>query len=249
MNHHRSLILFLVVLGFAVPVKAFINIESLRQNLKSGFYGSSGAALAGSSGNVDVFNVGTNTRNIYKKGDHETIFIAKYEYGEAKGSKNTNTGNVHLRYAQHFSPYLQWELFGQLEFNEFQSLELRTLSGGGLRWRLFDDKRTSFFFGTGAFYEDETIDGDIDQANGRGNVYLSLRKIVKQSLEAVASVYYQPSFLRVDDYRIQASLGFEFQFTKSLKWVNLVGYAMDTAPPSGIKKEDINFKVGFNYEY
>ena len=241
--------LFLTFFLFPISCFSFINIESLRQNLKTGFYGSSGIFMMGSSGNVRIFRGHLNSQNIYKKEKHETIFITNYKYGEALGVPNIEKGQAHLRYARQISMNWQWETFGQVEFNHFQFLALRRLAGGGLRSRLYGSEKTSLFLGLGTFYEKEDIKNDWDQENFRGNIYFSFRYVLEKSFEIVSISYFQPSYKRADDYRVLASLGFEFHFTKSLTWVNAIGYSMDTSPPRGIQKEDISFNVGFNVEY
>lgn len=237
------------ILFVSVPASAFINIESLRQNLKSGFYGSSGVTAEGASGNVRIFKTGLNSQNIYKAKDHEFLFLTNYKYGEASRVKNTNKGNIHVRYATRLEQNLYGEIFGQVEFNEFQSLLLRRLSGLGLRACLFDQDFVSLYLGSGLFYEDEKIDLDSDQNNWRGNFYFSYRHLISEILEAVVVFYYQPSTKVINDYRLRFNLGFEFKVSQSLKWVNSLQMSQDTRPPQGIEKEDLSFNVGLNYEY
>ncbi len=234
---------------FVCSSSAFINIESLRQDIEKGFNGSSGVTVGGSSGNVDVFGLGVNSQNIYKSAQREYIVIGKYQYGEANGLKNNNTGNFHLRYAQGFAKGLFWEAFTQAEFNEFQDLKLRTLLGGGLRMRLLKDNKNSIFLGLGTFYEDEEIDSGIDQANFRGNIYLSFRSLLAQQFETVLVAYYQPNYNVINDYRLQLTAGFESKITETLQLVNNFSYSSDTRPPAGIEEEDFTYSVVFNLSY
>ena len=242
-------LLFLTFFLFPTLCFSFLNIESLRQNLRTGFYGSSGLSITGSSGNIRIFRGNLNSQNIYKKENFETIFITDYKYGEASGVSNIDKGHTHLRYARQMSASWQWEIFGQLEFNRFQSLALRRLVGGGLRSKLYASRQTSLFSGFGTFYEKEDVRKDLDQENFRGNIYFSFRYVLEKNLEVVNISYFQPSYKRFDDYRILTSLGFEFHFTESLSWVNGVAYSMDTKPPKRIQREDISFNMGFNIEY
>ncbi len=221
----------------------------MRQTFKDGFSGSSGTQISGSSGNTDVFEVGANSQNIYKEEQREYIFITNYKYGEASGLKNSHQGNGHVRYSQGFASFWAWETFGQMEFNEFQQLKLRTLLGGGLRVRLHKNEGTTFYSGWGLFYEDETIKQAPDQANFRGNLYLSARSLVTNDMEVVVIAYYQPSLKRVDDYRIQGTFGMEFKVSDQLSWVNQASYSEDSMPPFGIEKIDVSYSVGFNFTY
>ena len=248
-NTQLSIILFLTLMLAGTPSFAFINIESLRQNMKEGFFGSTGVDLSGSSGNARVFEIGGNSQNIYRKDKREFIAITNYNYGEASSQKNTHKGNVHLRYAQKFSTSWSWEVFGQLEFNEFQNLNLRSLSGIGLRIGLLQHKTSSIFLGTGTFYEDERIQKDDDQANFRGNIYLSLRQLFGEETEIVLVSYYQPSYKRIDDYRIQLTAGLEVKINKYLRIVNNIEYSKDSRPPVGVGQYDLSYSTGFYISY
>lgn len=242
---------FLLVFAL-VPLQsplAFINIESLRQGIESGFSGSSGTEISGASGNTDVFELGLNSRNIYKKNQREYILIGTYEYGEASELKNANKGEGHARYAQGFSESWKWEIFGQVEFNEFQNLELRSLLGGGLRSNLFSDKKNSLYLGVGLFYEDETLKNTADQANFRMNFYLSFRSLINQGVEFIFITYYQPNTQIITDERFRVTTGLEVKISKSLSMVSTYNFARDTKPPPGVLLEDSSYRVGFNYTY
>ncbi len=244
-----SRVLLLVCIFLSQPCYGFINIESLRQNIEEGFNGSSGFSLGGASGNVDVFDLGFNSQNIYKDHQREYIVIGQYDYGEASDLKNNNKGNFHVRYAQGFKPWGFWEFFSQAEFNEFQSLTLRKLLGGGLRFRMAHTNSLGLFLGVGSFYEDETIKGNADQANFRGNFYLSFRSLIGEQFETVVVAYYQPSYKRVNDYRLQLTAGVESKITEVVQLVNTIAFSSDTRPPLGIEKEDFTYKVLFNFSY
>ena len=248
---HKPFVLgvFLSFFLFSGPCFSFINIESLRQNLKTGFYGSSGLSVTGSYGNINIFRGSLNSQNIYKKEKHETIFIMDYKYGKASGITNIDRGKAHLRYAGWISQNWHWESFGQIEFNRFQSLALRRLVGFGFRPRLYGNEQISLYMGLGTFYEKEDINGDFDQENLRGNLYFSFRSVQKSQFELVYNFYFQPHYKTFKDYRFLTSLGIEFHFTENLSWVNSLSYSMDTRPPRSVQKEDIYFNVGFNFEY
>lgn len=244
-----SLILFCQIGLLSTSAHAFINIESLRQNVKPGFAGSTGVTLSGATGNVKVSNIGVTSQNIFKDHEKEYLVIANYNYGESKGVPNNNTGNFHLRYAQGFSPNWAWEIFTQAEFNQFQALVLRKLAGGGLRTRLYKTTTDSLFLGFGAFYEDEKISIDADQANPRSNLYISYRSLFNDHLEGVLTAYYQVKYKVISDYRIQLKGGIESTLTETLQLVNNFSYSLDTRPPRTIQTQDFTYKVVLNWSY
>jgi hypothetical protein len=237
------------ILFIACRGQAFVNIESLRQSHQEGWYGSSGVTSGGSSGNINIFRLGLTSQNIYKTEVHEIIFSNRFDYTEAGRRRIANSGSSHLRYARRILPYLKWEAFSQVEFNQFQQLGLRTLNGGGLRWRLYSGSENSLYLGTGIYYEDEVVLNDEDQNNFRGNLYLSFRRLMTDLLEVTLTGYYQPSHKTFLDYRVRINLGLEFKVLESLTWVNEIRYMADTMPPQGIRNEDFFFNVGMTLRY
>ena len=144
---------------------------------------------------------------------------------------------------------MYWEAFSQAEFNEFQALKLRSLLGGGLRFCLLRTDSQSVFFGAGTFYEDEDINGDADQANFRGNIYLSYRALIEKNFETVLVGYYQPNYNIISDYRLQMTAGFETKINKWIQFVNSISFARDTVPPLSIEQDDIVYKLTINLSY
>ena len=136
-----------------------------------------------------------------------------------------------------------------MEFNEFQNLELRTLLGGGFRKAIFSTAKNSLYFGVGLFYEDETLKNSADQANFRGNTYLSFRSLFKEGMEFVLVTYYQPNTQIITDERFRVNAGLEIKLSDRLNMINSFSFARDTRPPAGIQKEDSSYKVGFNLAY
>lgn len=238
-----------VILFSQQIAEAFVNIESLRQSRQEGWFGSTGVTSGGSSGNINVFRGGVASQNIYKTDHNEIIFSTRYDYAEASGNPIAHNGNAHLRYAQTLSPQLKWEIFTQVEFNEFQNLGLRTLNGGGLRWQIYKGIENSFFLGTGFYYEDEVVIDDEDQNNFRGNLYVSFRRMVSEIIEITMTGYYQPSHKTFLDYRVRLNVGIEFKVLESLSWSNEIRYFADTRPPAQTRKEDLFYNVGINLSY
>lgn len=229
--------------------QAFLNIESLRQSDKTGFFGSSNLKITGASGNTDKSIGVAATQNSYVSGRNEYLLLSQYSYGEASGTKDTHNGNVHLRYTRGFTDIFSWEWFTQLEFNEFTDLESRALLGTGLRSELLKDENHTLFLGTGFFYETEEIETQRDQKALRGNIYLSYRSFVRKTVEASIIFYYQPSTKRLDDYRFQLDTGLSFKIYGELSFTAEAKLSFDSKPPPGIELTDITYLTGIAYEY
>ncbi len=165
---------FLFIILIALPAWGFMNIESLRQNLTKGFAGASTLRMNGAQGNTEKILGNFETLNTYVNRRNEYIGIIDYAYGEATSIKDTYNGSLHLRYAHYLWDETAIETFTQFEFDEFTALELRRLFGLGLRFRFYNSKERILSLGTGAFYENESIDPlvDINQEAVRANIRL-----------------------------------------------------------------------------
>jgi hypothetical protein len=104
-------VIIFILLGVSPQAQGFINIESLRQNIKQGFSGSTGLNVGGSSGNVDIFNTGITSQNIFKDKQREYLVIANYKYGEANREKNNNQGIFMFAMLKSFCPRWLGKLF------------------------------------------------------------------------------------------------------------------------------------------
>ncbi|NQY99466.1 MAG: DUF481 domain-containing protein [Bdellovibrionales bacterium] len=234
----------------SIPAHAYLNIESLRQDSKPGLHGSTAVRTSGSSGNNDVIAGSLTSQSIIKIGREEFIGIFNYRYGEASDVKNTNSGNIHIRYAKGpRDANLSLETFAQLEFDEFQNLNSRELVGLGLRAELVKVDLLTVYAGIGAFYENEDIRDSADQETMRGNSYLSVRSHLSEDLSFSAIVYYQPNTRDMTDYRLRTHLGLEFQLKAQLMFNVVYERHLDTLPPPTIEELDTRFLTGITWKY
>lgn len=238
-----------VTLLFTSLAHAFLNIESIRQKAKAGFFGGSGFQLSGESGNTDKIVSSFTTVNGYKTEKMELLGLAKYKYGESANIKDSNEGDLHLRYTFVPSKGPSYEAFGQVEFDEFRNLELRTLLGLGLRNPIIQEEKVSFFIGAGIFFENEDLKDSQDEEDFRGNLYLSFVKEFRDGLEISIIGYYQPSMQRIDDYRVKTDFGFSLKLTEMLSLGIELNISTDSKPPGQVEETDISYLTGIKASY
>lgn len=220
---------------------SFINIESLRSNSKRGLTRSAKLLYNEQKGNTDKILASASTLNSYLKDEDEYIFIANYRYGESFDRKDTQDGNVHLRYTKHLFNNKYLENYIQFESNKFKDLNFREVYGSGLRitheW---------INFGSGAFFEHEEIESSNNQDAVRANIYVSTSIDNKTGLEFSTILYYQPSLKRKNDNRIILNTGISQRVSNSINLIIEYQYVYDQAPPPGIKKFDSALLMGIN---
>lgn len=243
--------LFLILNLFAISLKcfAFINIESLRQEQKPGLSGSSALQLSGQSGNTEKFTGSASNLllNLYER--DEILFLANYVYGSSSHVQDTNNGQVHLRYTFMVKERHAIEVFTQAEFDQFKSLNSRTLAGADLRERLLKNEAISLFLGVGAFFEIEDYSAGIHRENMRGSNYLTVAYHIGERFDVSSTFYYQPLLKAFSDFRtrLQADLDYQVGKQTSLNLTYVTSH--DSWVPPGRQKSDVAYLTGLKIKY
>jgi putative salt-induced outer membrane protein YdiY len=225
-----------------------MNVETLRQNHKDGFFGSVNLKVTGASGSTDRFVNDFATQNVFRSDKDEFLFFANHLYGEVSNTKNTDRGSVHGRYSRSITGITALEFYAQVEFDKFRALRLRRIYGTGLRWKLLDIKAASVYSGIGAFFENEDLDADPDEQTARGNMYTAYVQNFENKMQLSTTFYYQPS-LSQSDFRLQLNANLGIPITQKFKFTIEFQAAHDSAPPTGIVKTDTLYLTGIAFSY
>lgn len=240
----------------SVSAHAIVNVEDLHFN--DAGIGSSGSVsldVSGAKGNEDKSQIGMGF--LYRLAQEQTtdIVSSNYHYGKTSDIRDSNNAFLHLRHIHDINDTKAWEVFTQVEKNEFTRLKLRSLLGGGLRKKLIDDKSYRQYMGLGLFYSVERLDQaavtneESEQRHTRVNFYTLNRWIWSKNTKLYATLYAQPVINDWKDYRLLgiASLKVAIDTHLSLK----VNYTItrDSEPPALVKKNDIRYFTGFEYQF
>lgn len=245
-------LLILFVFFISLKSQAFLNIEGLRQHDKEGFFGATSFVVSGAKGNTEKLETKFSTQNMYNYEQNEILSILDYAYGEVSEVKNTDKGSLHLRYTRKLSDFWRAETFYQIQYNDFQRLNQRSLYGLGLREEIFKSKAQSLYAGQGLFYETESFDESSARIRNnlyRFNFYLSYNREWASKGAFVFIVYYQPSLEKLMDHRIRANTGFSFNVWSNINVDILLSYSYDRSLPSDVKKTDLTHYTGFKIKY
>ena len=131
-------------------------------------------------------------------------------------------------------------------------MNLRTLIGGGYRFRLFE-KGDSYQgrLGLGVFYSREEINdtgNTVDEVN-RLNSYFTFLYKIKEGLNFLTTSYYQPDVDQFSDYRLLEQLSLEFNLAKGLLYFVTIDISYDSDPVVGLEKNDTSYKSGIKYRF
>ena len=246
----------LLVLMLLLPSISFgqVNIESIRNNQKEKpFWGEAKGGLELQRGNVDITSFDLNFLVHYKHKSHHAFLQSKSSQGQQSDKKFKNNSFVHLRWT-----WMKWnivglELFTQLQQDEFKSLKIRQLNGGGLRSEVLQRKDLSLSIGSGAMLDYEEILEKESSSLWRSTSYLTFLKAFDEKKKnlILLTLYYQPLLSNHKDYRINLEANVRTILISSLSLFieNSINFMYDTKPPEGILTNDLVVKSNLVYEW
>ncbi len=246
--------LFFLV-AWAVPLLAIMQINPREVGEDPGMSGEVSGLFETKRGNTETDNYSGAFTLQYDNNISYLIWgMFQAAYGEASGVKNTNKLYSHLRYLENIrGNKLAYELFFQMQEDEFKSIRDRTLGGGGLRAKLLRPKDGwgGLFFGLGAFFEYIGYSTGIDPAerNLRLSTYLAYTLNFPEVNKFVLSGYYQPKVDNTNDYIIALTSQLEVHVYKKLYLGFTINYTRDSAPAIGIKTDDFSQQTLFKYKF
>ena len=190
-------------------------------------------------------------------GPANVIFlVSNYSFSRVNDNRYVNNAQGHLRFIRQHSPRISFEVFGQYQFNEFIRLEDRFLAGGGGRFALVQGERTEVFAGIGYMLEQETLDLPAALPDGtssehhRSTNYLTVRfNSEDERLRLLQTLYAQPRFDRLQDFRLLSETSFEIQLFRQLALAINLSVAHDSEPPAGIKETDVVLSNSLRYSF
>jgi len=250
--------IFVLVL-YSQSVIAIVNIENMRvesDKQESGFDAKISLDINGKNGNTKKVKAGFGSRFQWYEKDVTRFIVLNYEYGESQGIRDTEKSFFHLRNIWRQSDFLSWEVFTQLESNEFTRLSLRALFGGGVRLNLIDDLEDhAAYLGLGAFRSKEKLDQQIgttdagEDYSSRANLYLVYKYKISSHSRLANTFYYQPDIDEASDYRLLEQFSLQIDINKHLAFKLSVDMVHDNRPPQNIKKSDTSYNTGFEYRF
>ena len=248
----KKIFLFIIMTLFSLQTFSQVNIESVRnKGKKEGFWGEIKGGLELQRGNVKITSFDLENISHYDNGLHHAFLKANTSKGKQNDENFKNNSFVHLRWT-----YMKWktigfEVFTQVQYDEFKKLNLRQLNGVGLRSEILKLKDTSFSIGTGIMSDYEKIENNITTVDPRSTSYISLIKKFNKDNEILGTVYYQPLINNIKDYRINLECLIKTNFiTKlNLKLENSIVFLYDTKPPEDVLTNDFIIKTSLVYNW
>jgi putative salt-induced outer membrane protein YdiY len=248
---------FLMTSLASFPANAIVNVENMRVGGETpGISGNLDLSINGKRGNTKLNEYGVDGRLQNNAGKVTNFVVLSYDYAEVGDVRNTNKAFIHGRHVVQFQPRRAWEIFAQMEKNEFARLSFRGLLGGGLRFTLTEEpNRLGLYLGVGAFWSRETLDkrpgltDDGTENFSRANLYLVYKHILNSQLSLVSTTYFQPRLSDTADYRALEQAALAVKMTDSLSLKLSLDFARDSRPPQAVKKNDTSYSTSLSYQF
>jgi putative salt-induced outer membrane protein YdiY len=216
-----------------------------------GFFDSGLALTAGNAETTTFSNAAGATRETQrdKIGLYFTSVYAKAQTvnDETNETLSTTTANAirgGTRYELNINPKVYTFGFLDLEFDEFQALDLRNVIGGGLGYHLIKNERTTFDVFGGASYNQEFFENDITRRSAEivlGET-LSYQVNGRTSLSERFALY--PNMSDTGELRMQFDTSLTTDIFRWLGWNLTLSDRFLSNPVPGRQKNDVLLTTG-----
>jgi putative salt-induced outer membrane protein len=188
---------------------------------------------------------------------YENSIFASNDLPTASPHTTANAIGGGARYDRDISHRLFGFVNGDFYHDELQSLDLRSIFGGGLGLHAIKSDSTVLDLLAGANYTHESyavpFNPDVSDAKTRSLAGLTLgeefmHKLGKSTV-ITQSLYFYPDLTNTGEYRGNFNFGTVTKINKWLGWQNSFGDVYASAPPAGKKKNDILFSTGLNFSF
>ena len=240
-----------ILLPFFLPAQ-IVNIESQRlQSDTTGWLGSVGSNFLFQKNAVKVLNINLTAHAEYKT--QKSLYLILGNYNLLKGGSETLADNLfyHVRYNYKVNKWLRWEVFTQLQRNNVTGIDLRVLAGTGPRFKLSSNKKIAFYTATTAMYEyeKEQTTPAVYHHNIRSSNYITATFKPAENTELIGTLFYQPLYSNLKDYRILNELSAKFKIVKHLSFVANWYYLYDSKPAASTPKLNYSISNGIEYAF
>ena len=248
MKNQLTLILLLIMSFQANAIVVIDNLKFDDENL--GFNGTAGIDFKGTDGNTKNSAWKVDSSFYWRKSDYINFVLMGYDYGKSKDTVNMDKSFIHARHIRKTDTFADWEMFTQLEKNEFTRLSSRGLVGTGMRMSAGDNS----FVGLGGLYFDERLNQsadniDEDDDGFRVNAYWNGNYKYNDHTSFKTQLYYQPKVDEFSDFRVLFESSLKVNITDRLAVKFSLDIVHDNKPPQGIEKTDYSYSSGFVYSF
>ncbi|MEO8414242.1 MAG: DUF481 domain-containing protein [Ginsengibacter sp.] len=243
---------FLIAFIHKASLAQIINMESQRiRSDTTGWFGNVSTSFQFEKNAVQVINISAGAHVEYKSPKSLYLFLGNYNFLKGDGQTLNNNLFYHLRYNYKLNKWLRWEVFTQLQQNSVTGIKLRLLAGTGPRFKLAGSERIALYVATAAIYEyekEQTVP-PIYHRDLRSSSYVSFTYEPSKNTQLISTVFYQPLFGCLSDYRLLNEISVKFKFVKHFSFTANWYYLYDSRPAADLPKLNYSISNGIEYDF
>ena len=171
-----------------------------------------------------------------------------YATNDAPGATPSTTANSQqggARYDHDITPRMFVFVSGDFQADSLQTLNLRSILGGGLGFHVIKREKTTLDLLAGANYTHESYD-PFSRSIGAATIGDEFTHKIGANTDITQNFYFFPDLTNTGEYRGTFNFGTVTKISKWLGWQNSYGDIYVSDPPLGKKKNDIVFTTGLN---
>jgi putative salt-induced outer membrane protein YdiY len=227
--------------------------RSLHPGLMEGWAGGANVGFALTRGNSQTKNLAiafTAARQTLndKLGLYTTTVYATNDAVGAVPSATANAIQSGIRYDHNLTPRLFGFVGADFQTDALQTLDLRSVLGGGLGFHAIKQEATTLDLLGGLNYTREKY-STFSRSFAAATVGEEFMHKVRASTVLLQKLYFYPDLSHTGEYRATFDLGTVTKISKWLGWQNSFGDIYVTNPPLGKKQNDVIFTTGLNVSF
>jgi putative salt-induced outer membrane protein YdiY len=218
--------------------------KSLHPGLLEGWQGGANVGFGLTRGNSQTKNLAL-AFTADRKGWNDKLSLytnSIYATNDAPGATPATTANSvqgGIRYDHDLTPRIFAYVGADFQTDALQTLDLRSVFGGGLGWHAIKNTRTTLDLLGGANYTREKYTALPSRSFAAISVGEELTHKLGMNTLLTEKLYFFPNLNDTSEYRATFNFGTVTKISKWLGWQNAFGDIYVTNPPAGAKQNDI----------
>ena len=227
--------------------------KSLHPGLRDNWDGGATVGFGLTRGNSETKNLAL-AFTADRKTLHDKLSLyanSVYATNDATGAVPSTTANAEqggIRYDHDITPRLFAFVGADFQADSLQTLDLRSVFGGGLGFHVIKRDATTLDLLAGINYTHEAYT-TFSRSFAAATLGDEFMHKLHGSTVLTQSFYFFPNFNDPGEYRTTFNFGTVTKISKWLGWQNSFGDIYVTNPPFGKKKNDIIFTTGLNISF
>lgn len=250
-NRHLAIAFLFLLFTSSLVQGQVVNIEQARVNADSvGWNSSLDLSFFRQEFDDNLTTINGRFSAQHKDSKYYILYLADAGYSYSKEDVFTNFKLAHIRTSVKLLPRIRLEAFVQGQDNRPLGIQFRSLVGLGPRIKFIAKENGRAYGGTSVMLENEwSTNGTKNQWLVRSSNYLNVNWQKTDMYGWSSTIYYQPAFQNITDYRVSGQHSLVAALTKHVGAKIEFTHYFDSSPPSaGLNRSRVT-TIGLSYQF